>query len=110
MGGLVLTPHIIYRGFNGKDAVDINQAIFEHIGRQHVDGVGIRTEGGEGIFEIGSVCRGGGVRRESKSAYGVHNVSEDRLSRGFFPTVRATAVRRDVEQNTVLAGDLKRKG
>jgi len=60
-------------------------------------------EGGEGIFRIGSICRGGEVRRGSKSAYGVCNVSENRLSRGSFPTVRATAVRRDA----VLAGDLK---
>jgi len=49
------------------------------------------------------VCRGRGVRRESKSAYSVRNVFEDRLSRGSFPTVRATVVRRDA----VLAGDLK---
>ena len=106
VGGLILTPHIVYRGFNGEDAVDVNWAILEHIGRQHVDGAGIRTGGREGIFGIGSVCRGGGVRQESKSAYGVRNVFEDRLSRGSFPTVRATVVGRDA----VLAGDPKRKG
>jgi len=59
--------------------------------------------GGEGIFGIGSMYRGRGVQRESKSAYGVCNIFEDRLSRGSFPTVRATAVGRD----TVLAGDPK---
>jgi len=53
------------------------------------------------------VYRGGGVQQESKLAYGVRNVFEDQLSRGSFPTVRATAVRRDMEWNTVLAGDLK---
>ena len=103
MGGLILTPHIVYRGFDGEDAVDVNRAILEHIGRRHVDGAGIGTGGGEGIFGIGSVCRGGGVRWESKSAYGVCNIFEDWLSRGSFPTVRATAVRRDM----VLVGDLK---
>jgi len=103
VGGLVLTPHIVYHGFDGKDAVDVNQAILEHIRRRHVDGAGIRTGGGEGIFGIGSVCRGGGVRRESKLAYDVCNVFEDRLSRGSFPTVRATAV----GQDAVLAGDPK---
>jgi len=56
-----LTPHMVYRGFDGKDAVDVNQAILRHIGRRHVDRAGIRTGGGEGIFGIGSVCRGGGV-------------------------------------------------
>jgi len=101
--GLILTPHIVYRGFDGEDAVNVNWAILEHIGRRHVDRAGIGTGGGEGIFRIGSVCRGGGVRRESKSAYGVRNVFEDRLSRGSFPTVRATAVGWDA----VLAGDLK---
>jgi len=85
----------------------MNQAILEHIGRQHVDRAGIGMEGGEGIFGIGSVCRGEGVQRESKSAYGVHNVSEDWLSRGSFSTVRATAVGRDVKRNVVLAGDPK---
>jgi len=107
VGGLVLTPHIVYRGFDGKDAVNVNRAILEHIGRQHVDGAGIGTGSGEGIFGIRSVCRGGGVRRESKSAYDVRNVFEDRLSRGSFPTVRATAVGQDAERNTVLAGDPK---
>jgi len=108
VGGLVLTPHIIYCGFDGEDAVNVNWAILEHsIRRRHVDGAGIGTGGGEGIFRIGSVCRGGGVRRESKSAYGVHNVFKDRLSRGSFPTVRATAGGRDVEWNAVLAGDPK---
>ena len=57
------------------------------------------------------MCRGGGVRRESKLAYGVCNIFEDRLSRGSFSTVRATAVgwdaERNAEQDTVLAGDLK---
>jgi len=105
VGGLVLTPHIVYRGFDGEDVVNVNRAILEHIGGRHVDGVGIGTGGGEGIFGIGSVCRGRGVRRESKSAYDVRNIFEDRLSRGSFPTVRATAVRRDAEQNAVLAGD-----
>jgi len=103
VGGLILTPHIVYHGFNGEDAVDVNWAILEHIGRRHVDGVGVGMGGGEGIFGIGSVCRGRGVRRESKSAYGVHNIFEDRLSRGSFPTVRATVVRPDM----VLAGDPK---
>jgi len=107
VGGLVLTPHIVYHGFDGEDAVDVNWAILEHIGRRHVDGAGIGTGGGEGIFGIGSVCRGGGVQRESKLAYDVHNVFEDRLSRGSFPTVRATAVGRDTERNVVLAGDPK---
>ena len=55
--------------------------------------------------------RGGGVQQESKLAYGVRNVFEDQLSRGFFPTVRATAVGRDAERNAewdaVLAGDPK---
>ena len=109
-----MTPHIVYRGFDGEDAVDVNRAILEHIGRRYVDGVEIGTGGGEGIFGIRSVCRGGGVQRESKLAYGVHNVFEDRLSRGSFSTVRATAVRQDAEWDTewdaVLAGDLKRKG
>ena len=91
MGGLVLTPHIVYCGFNGEDVVDVNRAILEHIRRRHVDGAGIGMGGGEGIFGIGSMCRGRGVQRESKSAYGVHNIFEDRLSRGSFPTVRATA-------------------
>ena len=63
--------------------------------------------GGEGTFGIGSVCRGRGVRRESKSAYGVHNVFKDRLSRGSFPTVRANVVGWDAERNAVLAGDPK---
>ena len=103
MGGLVLTPHIVYRGFDGEDAVDVNQPILEHIRRRHVDGAGIGMGGGEGIFRIRSMCRGGGVQWESESAYGVHNVFEDRLSRGSFPTVRATAVGRDM----VLAGDPK---
>jgi len=103
VGGLVLTPHIVYHGFDGEDVVDVNQAILKHIGRRHVDGAGIGTGGGEGIFGIGSVCRGGGVRRESKSAYDVHNIFEDRLSRRSFPTVRATAVGR----NAVLAGNPK---
>ena len=111
MGGLVLTPHIVYRGFDGEDAVDVNRAILKHIGRRHVDGVGVGTGGREGIFWIGSVCRGGGVQRESKSAYDVCNVFKDRLSRGSFPTVRATVVGRDAEQNAerdaVLAGDPK---
>jgi len=49
------------------------------------------------------MCRGGGVQWESKLAYGVRNIFEDRLSRGSFPTVRATAVGQDV----VLAGDPK---
>jgi len=53
------------------------------------------------------VYKGGGVQQESKLAYGVRNIFEDQLSRGSFPTVRATAVRRDMERNTVLAGDLK---
>ena len=53
------------------------------------------------------MCRGRGVRQESKLAYGVHNVFEGRLSRGSFPTVRATAVGQDVERNVVLAGDPK---
>jgi len=103
VGGLILTPHIIYRGFDGEDAVDVNRAILEHIRRRHVDGAGIGTGGREGIFGIGSVCRGGGIRRESKLAYGVRNIFEDWLSRGSFPTVRATAVRQDA----VLAGDPK---
>jgi len=103
VGGLVLTPHIVYCDFNGEDAVDVNQAILKHIRRRHVDGAGIGMGGGEGIFGIRSMCRGGGVRRESKSAYGVHNVFKDQLSRGSFSTVRATAV----GQNTVLAGDPK---
>jgi len=107
VGGLVLTPHIVYRGFDGEDVVNVNRAILEHIGRRHVDGAGIRMGGGEGIFGIGSVCRGGGVRRESKSAYGVHDIFEDRLSRGSFPTVRATVVGRDAERDAVLAGDPK---
>jgi len=103
VGGLILTPHIVYRGFDGKDAVDVNRAILEHIGRRYVDGAEIGTGGREGIFGIRSVCRGGGVQWESKLAYGVHNVFENRLSRGSFPTVRATAVGRDA----VLAGDPK---
>jgi len=107
VGGLVLTPHILYCGFDGKDVVDVNQAILKHIGRRHIDGAGIQTVCREGIFRIGSVCRGGGVQRESKSAYGVCNVFEDRLSRGPFPTVRATAVRWNVEWDAELAGDLK---
>jgi len=41
----------------------------------------------------------------------VRNVSEDWLSRGSFPTVRATVVGwdtdQDAEQNVVLAGDPK---
>ena len=41
MGGLVLTPHIVYHGFNGKDVVNMNQAILDHIGRRHVDGAGV---------------------------------------------------------------------
>jgi len=53
------------------------------------------------------VCRGGGVQWESKSAYDVHNIFEDQLSRGSFPTVKATAVGRDAERNAVLAGDPK---
>ena len=61
MGGLVLTPHIIYCGFDGEDAVDVNQAILKHIGRRHVDGAGIGTGGREGIFGIRSMCRGRGV-------------------------------------------------
>jgi len=93
--------------FNGKDAVDMNQAILKHIGRRHVDRAGIGTGSGEGIFRIRSVCRGRGVRRESELAYGVHNVFENWLSRGSFPTVRATAVGRNTERNAVLAGDLK---
>jgi len=99
-----LTPHIVYRGFDGKDAVDVNWAIFEHIRRRHVDGAGIGMGGVEGIFGIRSVCRGGGVRWESKLAYGVRNIFEDRLSRGSFPTVRATVVGQDAERDTVLAG------
>jgi len=59
--GLVLTPHIVYCGFDGEDVVNMNWAILEHIRRQHVDGVEIRTGGREGIFEIRSVCRGRGV-------------------------------------------------
>ena len=105
-----MTPHIVYCDFNGEDAVDVNQAILKHIRRRLVDRAGIGTGGREGIFGIGSVCRGGGVRRESKLAYGVRNIFEDRLSRGSFPTVRATAVRRDAEAaewNAVLAGDPK---
>jgi len=85
VGGLILTPHIVYHGFDGEDPLDVKMG------------------GGEGIFGIGSVCRGGGIQRESKLAYGVRNVFENRLSRGSFPTVRATAVRR----NAVLAGDPK---
>ena len=54
----------------------------------------------KGIFLM---CRGGGVQWESKSAYGVHNIFEDRLSRGSFSTVRATVVGWDA----VLAGDPK---
>ena len=92
-----MTPHIVYRGFDGEDVVNVNRAILEHIVRRHVDGVGIGTGGREGIFGIGSMCRGGGVRQESKSGYGVRNVFEDWLSRGSFPTVRATAVRREQE-------------
>jgi len=102
-----LTPPTVYCGFDGEDVVDMNQAILDHIGRRHVNGAGIGTEGGEGTFRIGNVCRGGGVQWGSKSVYGVCNVSEDRLSRGSFPTVRATAVGWDTEQNAVLAGDLK---
>ena len=37
----------------------------------------------------------------------MRNVSKDQLSRGSFPTVRATAVGREAEWNVVLAGDLK---
>jgi len=112
VGGLVLTPHsIVYCGFDGEDAVNVNWAILEHIRRQYVDRAGIGTGGGEGIFRIGSVCRGRGVQWESKSAYGVHNVFEDWLSRGSFSTIRATAIRQDTEQNVerdmVLAGDPK---
>jgi len=33
VGGPVLTPHIIYRGFDGEDVVDVNRAVLEHIGR-----------------------------------------------------------------------------
>ena len=51
MGGLVLTPHIVYRGFDGEDAVDVNQPILEHIGRRHVDGAGIGTEAERGSSE-----------------------------------------------------------
>ena len=53
------------------------------------------------------MCRGRGVQWESKSAYGVCNVFEDWLSRGPFPTVRATAVGQNVEWDAELAGDLK---
>jgi len=37
----------------------------------------------------------------------MHNISEDRLSRGSFPTVRATAIGQDAERNRVLAGNPK---
>ena len=83
MGGLVLTPHVVYSGFKGEDAVCGNHTIVVHVGKRHIWGMGVGIENGEGIFWIGSVCRGGGVRRESKAAYGVRNVSEDRLSRGY---------------------------
>jgi hypothetical protein len=41
----------------------------------------VRVEGEEGILG-GSVCRGGGVQGESKVAYGVHVIQENRLSEG----------------------------
>jgi len=94
---------MVYHGFDGEDAVNVNRAIFEHIRRRHVNGAEIGTGGREGILGIGSMCRGGGVQQESKLAYGVRNIFKDQLSRGSFPTVRATAVGRDA----VLAGDPK---
>ena len=57
-----MTPHIVYYDFNGEDAVNMNQAILEPIGMQHVDRAGIRMGGREGIFRIRSLCRGEGVQ------------------------------------------------
>ena len=38
----------------------------------------VRVEGGEGILR-GSICRGGGVRWESKATYGVRVTRGDQL-------------------------------
>jgi hypothetical protein len=41
----------------------------------------VQVEGREGILR-GSICRGGGVQGESKAAYGVRIVQENRLFDG----------------------------
>ncbi len=50
----------------------------------------------EGIFE-GGMHRGRRSQGDSKLAYGAHGASKISSPEGFFPTVRATVVRRSVQ-------------
>ena len=79
--GLALTHHTVHCGFEGGEAVHGEWVVFTHFGPGHMGGMIVRVEGGEGILG-GSICRGGGVRGESKVAYGVHIIQENQLSEG----------------------------
>jgi len=106
VGGFVLTLHLVHGGLDGMDAVHVDRLVLNHIRGRHGGRLVVRCGAGEGAFGQ-SVFRGGGVQWEPEATYGVCCVSEVSSLGGSFPTVRATAVRRDAERNTVLAGDPK---
>jgi hypothetical protein len=66
-------------------------------------GMIVRVEGREGILR-GSVCRGGGVRGESKAAYGVHVVQENRLSEGILSYCKGNCRPSSPEAETSKSG------
>ena len=63
VGGFVLTLHLVHGGFDGDDAVHVDQSVVDHIGGQHGGGLVVRRRAGEGIFGR-SIFRGGGTRSD----------------------------------------------
>jgi len=86
----------------------ISRGVFAHIRLGHVGGVIVRIGGGEGILG-GGVGRGGGVQRESKAAYDVRDVQENRLSEGILSYCKGNCgpASPEAETSKALTGDPK---
>src|SRR6266540_7176215 len=102
MIGFMPTLHFVDRGFKGEDSTNMGRFVFDHL-MCHIDQKVVRTSVGEGIFK-GCMCRGRGSRGDSESAYSARGASRISSSKGFFPTVRATAVQRSVLSVTHIRG------
>ena len=84
MGGIGLTFHSVKSVLKGGDAggidvrVNVDRLIVRHLVHGHVRGVKVSTQGGQGAHRTG-VGRGGGIRWESKAAYGARARFSSRL-------------------------------
>src|SRR6266545_5456339 len=102
MSGFALTLHFVERGFEGEDSTNMDGFVFDHF-VHHIDRKVVRMSVGEGNFK-GRVHRGGGSQGDSELAYGAHGASRISSPEGFFPTVRATAVRRSIRSIVCIQG------